>query len=47
MRCFRKTIIDEGNGSVFMQDVNTLLEVIKWCNENVGFATIVLSVLTL
>ena len=30
-----------------MQNVNNLAEVIQWCNENVGFATIVLSVLTL
>ena len=30
-----------------MSDANVWVEVIKWCNENVGFATIVLSVLTL
>ena len=30
-----------------MQNANNLAEVIQWCNENVGFATIVLSVLTL
>ena len=30
-----------------MQNVNNLAEVIQWCNGNVGFASIVLSVLTL
>ncbi|SEP84223.1 hypothetical protein SAMN02910289_00651 [Lachnospiraceae bacterium RM5] len=30
-----------------MQNANYLIEVIQWCNENVGFATIVLSALTL
>lgn len=30
-----------------MQNANYLVEVIKWCNDNVGFATIVLSSLTL
>lgn len=30
-----------------MQDIEALTNIIQWCNENVGFATIVLSVLTL
>lgn len=30
-----------------MQNVNYFTELIQWCNENVGFATIVLSALTL
>ena len=30
-----------------MQNVNMLSNIIQWCNENVGFATIVLSELTL
>lgn len=30
-----------------MQNVNALTELIQWCNENLGFATIVLSVFTL
>ncbi len=30
-----------------MQNANFLAEVIQWCNDNVGFATIVLSSLTL
>ena len=30
-----------------MQNANNMSEVIKWCNENVGFATIILAVLTL
>ena len=30
-----------------IQNANTFTYVIQWCNENVGFATILLSVLTL
>lgn len=30
-----------------MQNINYLSNVIQWCNDNVGFATIVLSALTL
>lgn len=30
-----------------MQNTNTLSNIVLWCNENIGFATIVLSVLTL
>ena len=30
-----------------MQDVNAISNIIQWCNDNVGFATIVLSTLTL
>lgn len=30
-----------------MKNVNTLTNIIQWCNENVGFATIILSVCTL
>lgn len=30
-----------------MQKINLIYSVVQWCNENVGFATIVLSALTL
>ena len=30
-----------------MQNANNITSIIQWCNENVGFATIVLSALTL
>lgn len=30
-----------------MQNINTLSNIVLWCNENIGFATIILSVLTL
>ena len=30
-----------------MQDINAISNIIQWCNDNVGFATIVLSTLTL
>lgn len=30
-----------------MQNANNITNIIQWCNENVGFATIVLSALTL
>ena len=30
-----------------MQNINNLSNMIQWCNDNVGFATIVLSALTL
>ena len=33
--------------SINMQDINAISNIIQWCNDNVGFATIVLSTLTL